>query len=124
MAIPVFKLALLKAIPLIHTGSSTQKLKNYLDLDMSFLYTSYDEYTKVENPVVVTTSYEGSDEEEELKTVPVVTNHNNVNVVSDSKSDSSEEHFKNDGENFLMKILTAKSKRPLKPLSTQKWYKQ
>ena len=58
--------------------------KDILTWDVIFLQKSYTEYTKVDKPVVVTTSYEGSDEEEELETVPVVINSNNVNVVSDS----------------------------------------
>ena len=61
---------------------------------MTFLQKSYGEYTKVANPVVVTMSYEGLDEEKELETVPVVINNNNINIVTDSKTDSSEEDFK------------------------------
>ena len=38
-------------------------------------------------------SYERSDNEEELETVPVLINNNNVNVVNDSNTDSSEEKF-------------------------------
>ena len=50
---------------------------------MTFLQKFYFEYTKVEQPVVVTTSYEGLDKEEELKTVTVVINNNSINNVSD-----------------------------------------
>ena len=71
--------------------------------DVTFLQKSYSEYSKVDKPVVVTTSYEGLDDnEEQLKTLPiVVTNNNKVNVVSDSDSDSSEEDFKNNEDNFF-----------------------
>ena len=41
---------------------------------MTFLQKSYSEYTKVEKPVVVTTSYEGSNNEEELEIVSVIIN--------------------------------------------------
>ena len=48
------------------------------------------------------TSYEGLDEEEKLKMVPIINNNNNnVKVVSDSDSDSSEEDFKNSEDNFF-----------------------
>ena len=46
-------------------------------------------------------SYEGSNEEEELEIVPIDNKNNNVNVVSDSNSDSSDEVFKNNEENFF-----------------------
>ena len=39
---------------------------------MTFPQRSNGEYTKVEKPVVVTMSYQGLDEKEELKTVLVV----------------------------------------------------
>ena len=52
--------------------------------------------------MVVTNSYEWSDEEGELKTFPIFNNNNNINVVSDSDSDSSEEDFKNSKENFFV----------------------
>ena len=55
--------------------------------DMSFLQKSYSEYTKVDKPVVVTKSYEGSENEEEELKVPLVINNNNVNAVSDSNTD-------------------------------------
>ena len=69
--------------------------------EVTFLQKSYSEYNKVEKPVVLTTSYEGSDEEEELKTVPVVNNNNTVNVVSNSDSDSNEEDVKNNKDKFF-----------------------
>ena len=46
-------------------------------------------------------SYEGLDEEEELKTVHVANNYRNVNVVSDSNGDESEEDLKNEDDNFF-----------------------
>ena len=49
----------------------------------------------------MTTSYEGSDDEEELETVPVENNNNNVHVVNDSDSDSSDEDFESNKENFF-----------------------
>ena len=61
--------------------------KIILTRDVTFLYKSYSEYTKVEKPVVVTTSYCGSDEEEELEMVPVVINNNNVNIFNNLDSD-------------------------------------
>ena len=50
-------------------------------------------------------SYEGSDDEEELKTVPVENNNNNVNVVSDSDSDSSNKDFENNKGKFSDKDI-------------------
>ena len=74
---------------------------------MTFLQKSYGEYSQVEKLVVVTTSYEGSDKEEELEMVPVA---NNNHSISDSDSNSSEEDFENIEENFSTKMLTTKSK--------------
>ena len=69
---------------------------------MTFLQKSHSEYIEVDKPVVVTTSYEGMDnDEQELETVPVVVNNNSVNVVSDSDSNSSKERFKNGDDNFF-----------------------
>ena len=70
---------------------------------MTFLQKPYCEYTQVEKPVVVTTSYEGFDKEEELEMVPLVNINNSINIVSDSDSDSSEEDFKNSEDNFFDK---------------------
>ena len=63
--------------------------KIILTWDMTFLQKSYSEYSKVEKPVLVTLSFEGSDEEDELKTFPIIsqTNKNN-HLVSNSNSDS------------------------------------
>ena len=78
-----------------------KKKKIALTWDMTFLQRSYGEYTKVEKPAVVTKSYEGSDEEEELKMVPIVINNKSVNIVSDSESDSSKDSIKNNDDNFF-----------------------
>ena len=72
--------------------------------DVTFLQKSYGEYSKVEKPVVLNTSYEGSDDEEEHEMVPVDNKNNDVNVVSDSDSDSSDEEFKNNKEILLLRI--------------------
>ena len=69
--------------------------------DETSLQKSYGEYTQVEKPVVVTTSYEGSDEEEECEMVPIVNNNNSINRVRDFNSDSSEEDFENNEDNFF-----------------------
>ena len=56
---------------------------------MTFLHKSYGDYSKIEKPVLVTTSYEGSNDKEGLETVPIVNqNNDNYDVVSDSKSES------------------------------------
>ena len=68
---------------------------------MTFLQKSYSEYTKVDKPMVVTMSYEWSDDDEELEAVPVIVNNNNVYLVSDSDTDSSKEDFKNVDDRFF-----------------------
>ena len=50
-----------------------------LTQDMTFLHKSYGEYSKVEKPVLVTTSYEGLDDEEKLEKVPIISSNNNNN---------------------------------------------
>ena len=82
--------------------------KIILTWDVTFLQKSYGEYTQVEKPVVVTTSYEGSDMEEELKKVPVVNNNNSINIVSDSNSDLSDDDFKTAKTTFSTKMSMAK----------------
>ena len=77
--------------------------KIILTRDMTFLQKFYCEYTQVEKPVVVTSSYEGSDEEEKLKRVSLVSNNDSLDIVSDSNSDSSDEDFKNNEDNFFDK---------------------
>ena len=42
------------------SGIQPQHKKDYFDQDLTFLQKSYGEYTKVEKPVLVTTSYEES----------------------------------------------------------------
>ena len=51
--------------------------------------------------MVLKTSYEGSDDDEELKIVPVDNKNNDVNVVSNSDSDSSDKDFENNEENVF-----------------------
>ena len=96
--------------------------KVILTQDVTFLQKSYSEYTQVEKPMVVTTSYEGSDKEEELEMVPIVNHNKNINIIRYSDSDSSEEDFKN-SKDILTKVSTTKSKFLSKPLSMQKWFK-
>ena len=71
-----------------------------LTLDVTFLQKSYGEYSKVEKPVVLNTSYQGSNGEEELEIVPLYNKNNDVNVGSNSDIHSSED-FENDKENFF-----------------------
>ena len=58
-------------------------------------------------------SYEGWDDEKELKTDPVVNESKNSNVASDSNGKSNDEEAEN---TFLMMIPMRKSKQPPKPL--------
>ena len=55
---------------------------------MTFLQKSYGQYSKVKKPVLVTTSYEGLDEDEELQTDPIISSNNNNNLDNDSNSDA------------------------------------
>ena len=81
-------------------------------------YKSYGEYTKVDKPVVVTKSYERSNNtKEELKTVPVVVNNNNENVVSVFNTDSSKKNLRNDNDNFFDEDINDQVKVTPKPLS-------
>ena len=73
-----------------------------------FFNKSYDEYNKVEKPVILTMSYEGSDKEEEFEIVSKNNNNSDVNIVSDSDSDSSDDNLETNEENFLTKMLTTK----------------
>ena len=52
---------------------------------MTFLPKLYRDYGVIEKPVLIITSYEELDDEEELQTING--NNNNYNVASDSKSD-------------------------------------
>ena len=47
-------------------------------------------------------SYKGSDDEEELQTIPVVNNNNDINIVSDLDSD---DDIKNDNKIFFHKDI-------------------
>ena len=55
---------------------------------MTFWKKSYGDYSKVKKPAMVTTSYDESNDEQELETIPVINNNNinDCNVVSDLKS--------------------------------------
>ena len=79
---------------------------------MTFLQKSYGEYSKVEKPGVVTTSYEGLNDDEELKTVLIVIFIKIPNVT------------KNDSIFFPKKLLMMKLKQPPHPLSMPKWFMQ
>ena len=71
------------------------KTKNMiLTHDMTFLKKSYSQYSKVEKLLFITMSYEGLDDEEELKIVPIFSQNNNNknNVVGDSDSDSNDKN--------------------------------
>ena len=69
--------------------------KIILTQNVTFLQKSYGDFNNVENHALVTISYEGLDDEEELEMVTIISeNKNDYNVVSDSKSDDkSEENF-------------------------------
>ena len=75
---------------------------------MTFLQKSYGEYSKFEKPVVLNTSYEGSNDEEELQKVPVENNNNNVNVVTNSTLFQVTKTSKTLKETFLTKTLMLK----------------
>ena len=122
MEFPVFGLAMQKAIPLVHTESSTPTQKITLAQDVTFIQMSYNEYTKVKKPVVITTSYEASDKEEEPETVPVVINNSYVNVVSDSETNSIKKDFKNNNDHFFDKDIDDQVKATPQTTVNAKWY--
>ena len=82
---------------------------------MTFLQKSYGEYSKIEEPLLISMSYEDSDEKEELKTVPIISKNNFENFNSDSTVTLK---TKITTKTFSTKILMTKSKRPPKPLSS------
>ena len=62
---------------------------------MHFYKKSYEDYSNVEKPVLMRTSYKWSDDDEKLKMVPVINkNYNNYNIDSDSKSESDDKNKK------------------------------
>ena len=71
-----------------------------LTQDVTFLQMLYGEYSKDEITVLVAMSYEGLEDEEEFKMVPIISqnNNNNYNKVSDSDSENNDD---NDNENIL-----------------------
>ena len=72
-----------------------------LTYNVTFLHKSYGEYCKVEKPVILPTSYEGLDNEEEPEIVSIENNDNGLNVVSNSNSDSSDNDLETNGENLF-----------------------
>ena len=65
--------------------------KIILTRDVTFLHKSFGEFSKDEKPIFVTTSYEGPDNEEKLKTVSIISKNNdnsNVGTVSNSDNDN------------------------------------
>ena len=83
--------------------------KIILTKDVTFLQKSFREYSMFEKPLLITMSYEGLNDDGELKMVPVINNNNydnnnNYNVVSDFESD-----------------MRMKLKQCLRPLSMPKW---
>ena len=74
--------------------------KIVLTWDVTFLWKSYSEYGKIEYG-----SYKGSDDEDELKMNLLNNNNNkNLNIVSDSISDNSEDNIEMTAALCLMKI--------------------
>ena len=70
----------------------TPRQKNIPIKDVIFLQKSWKDYIKVKKPVLVTMSYEGLNDEEELETVPIINQDNYCyNLVSNSESDNEDE---------------------------------
>ena len=89
---------------------------------MTFLNKSYGEYSKVKKHVILTTSYEGSDNEEEPEIVPVEYNNNGVNMVSNSNNDLSNDDHKNEQEIFFDEEVDDKVISTPKPTLNAKVY--
>ena len=70
---------------------------------------------------MITTKYEGSDDEVKLETVPIISNNNNYVKVTDSDS---HDNIKNDSKNIFGKDIDDKVEATPKPLSMPKWFKQ
>ena len=70
MVLQVFGLAM--AMPTVHTDFQPTTKKIILTRGLTFLQRSYGEYSKVEKPALVSMSYEGPDDDEELKMVPII----------------------------------------------------
>ena len=49
------------------------KTKNHLTKDVTFLHKSYGEWSKIEKPVLVFMSFKGSDDDDEVETVCLIT---------------------------------------------------
>ena len=78
-------------------GFNPETKKIILTSDITFLQMAYDEYCKVEKPVLVIMSYEKLDDEKELKIVPMIYNNSSSNLVTDS----------NRMKRFLTKVVCA-----------------
>ena len=87
---------------------------------MAFLWKSYNEHSKVEKTVMVATSYEGLDDEEELQTVPIVSKINDKSYVF-SGSNSNSDNYSNN-ENIFDEDIEDKVKVNPSPLSMPKWF--
>ena len=101
--------------PGIHKVFNPTMKKIILTQDVSFLQKSYCEYTNIEKPFLLTTSDEGSDDEEDLKPVPIFNDKNNVKLVTDSDS----EDETNKDNKTQTKILTTKSSQLISPNHNQ-----
>ena len=101
-------------------GLQAQDKKDYFDLRCDFLQKSYGENSKVVKPVLVTMRYEGSNDEEELKAVPRVSQNNNyTSIITDSKSDNDN---KNNNKNLFDKDINKDIKATPRQLSMPKWF--
>ena len=78
---------------------------------MTSLQKWYGEYSKIEKPVLITTSYEGSNDQDELKTVSMISSNNNYNVVTNFDNLF---NVKNDSINFFDEDIEYKDKMALK----------
>ena len=72
--------------------------KIILTRELTFLQKLYGEYSKIVKSVLVTMSCEGSDDEEELKKVPIISNDNDNSLNSASNSET---NFENNNKNVF-----------------------
>ena len=92
--------------------------KIILTRDVTLLQKSHRDYIKVEKPILVTTSYKESDDEEELEMVPVVDQNDNNNGVSNSESEIGKEKAE---ENVFDEDVDKKVEANPRPPSPPKW---
>ena len=88
-----------------------------LTSDVTFLQMSHGEYSKLEKPILVAISYEGSSDEEELRTVPIISKSNNNNLNTNSE-------INDDNENVFDEDINDESKQPPRPISMPKLFVQ